>query len=276
MKKLLTLFLCAVLLCGCAQEGEVHTISNYDSESNISVALPEVSDTSETAEMTGDFSVKEKVYDYEGNNIAILDVTNNTNKDLAVTITCTYLDGEGKELGSDTQSFGQYSAGYQNYHLFNPGFAFERVSYQLEVEEPTEPMYAKNITFVVHSISEYKGLTQDELNNLDPDANPVYHPALYAKQGYSNGNSMDVAIGYHWIFFNEKEEVLTIVSKPHPEPTIVNPIHPEVDSTFCAWVDWELYINEDVVYGEGDLDLPEKYQGKISVLSCVYYVAPAD
>ena len=75
----------------------MHTISNYDSESNVSVALPQVSDTSETAELTGDFSVKEKVYDYEGNNIAILDVTNNTNKDLAVTITCTYLDGEGKE-----------------------------------------------------------------------------------------------------------------------------------------------------------------------------------
>ncbi len=268
MKKLLTLFLCAVLLCGCAQEGEVHTISNYDSESNVSVTLPQVSDTSETAEMTGDFSVKEKVYDYEGNNIAILDVTNNTNKDLAVTITCTYLDGEGKELGSDTQSFGQYSAGYQNYHLFNPGFAFERVSYQLEVEEPTEPMYAKNITFVVY------GLVESKKHIFDENGNIVWHPALYSKQSFSNGNDIDVEIGFHWIFFNEKDEVLTIVSKPYPQPYMVNPIHPEVDSTFSGWNDWPIYINEDVIFGHGDLDLPEKYQGKITALACIYSVAP--
>ena len=59
MKKLLTLFLCAVLLCGCAQEGEVHTISNYDSESNISVTLSEDTEASGDEELTGDFSVNE-------------------------------------------------------------------------------------------------------------------------------------------------------------------------------------------------------------------------
>ena len=272
MKKLLTLFLCAVLLCGCAQEGEVHTISNYDSESNISVTLPQVSDASETAELTGDFSVKEKVYDYEGNNIAILDVTNNTNKDLAVTITCMYLDGEGKELGSDTQSFGQYSAGYQNYHLFNPGFAFERVSYQLEVEEPTEPMYAKNITFVVQDIHESKAA-----DGFDAAENPIWRPALSATIGFSNGNDIEVDIGFYFIFFNEKGDVLKIDTLPTPRKHRPNPTHPDAEwSSFSDWRSVTLYINKDALYGKGELDLPEKYKGTISVLPCIYYIAPTE
>lgn len=273
MKKLWTLLLCIVLLCSCTQEGDVHTISNYDSVSNVSVALPDTSETFGETEMTGDFTVREKIYEYEGNNIAILDVTNNTNRDLAVTITCTYLDGEDKELGTETQRFGQYSAGYQNYHLFNPGFAFKRVSYQLEVKEPTEPMYAKNITFVVQDVHEAKANITGEA--FDANGNPVWHPALIATQGFSNGNDVEVDIGFYWIFFNEKEEVLMIDTLPTPRKHHINPAHPETEwSTFGDWRSASLYINKDVIYGKGELDLPEKYQGKISVLSCIYYVAP--
>ena len=263
--------LCAVLLCGCQKGAEQHTISNYDSESNISVTLSEDTEASGDEELTGDFSVKEKIYDYEGRKVALLDVTNNTNKDLAVTVTCTFLDGQGNGVAEESQSFGQYSAGYRNYFLFDPGVSFEKLSFELEIASPTEPMYAEKLVFGVGD------LRSDRKNSVDENGNLIFHPSYNIWQGFSNGNDVALLVTAKTLYFGEDGEILTIVRWSNDYRP--NPSHPEFGADFDEYKTISLDTDYDKIFGKDQLELPEEWQTELTTINCILgateYTPPA-
>ena len=108
----------------------IDPIESYDSES---IYLPKENSTesdvsNESNNQAEGLMIKSKKYTFEGNDIIILNVTNQTKANYIVTVRGTYLDKAGKVIKSEEQSFDQFSAGYQNNFLFNPGIAFHDFS----------------------------------------------------------------------------------------------------------------------------------------------------
>ena len=106
-------------------------------------------------QQTGGLLVKMVKYDYDntfeqknsystvhfgnkGNvSIAIINITNETDKHYSITINGKYLDKNGTVLKTETQTWDQFKAGWQKYFLFRPGFAFDKFEYTIETTEYT-------------------------------------------------------------------------------------------------------------------------------------------
>ena len=144
MKKLLTLTL-AILLClsvfaGCntpqtpqtpddtnTPEPPEDVIDDYDNENEINTV--------------GKFVAKDKTYAYQGNNVTILKLENQSEANCTVTIHAKFLSANGTVLKTETQSFEGFPAGWQNYFVFMPGMKYDTMEYTLDIEQYTGEMY---------------------------------------------------------------------------------------------------------------------------------------
>ena len=149
MKKFLALFLIVATaltaLAGCSGEGEssdlnIYSEASYDNESKFvpdeeskeSTTSESVVSGEENVPLSGEFVVKDKKYTFEGNDLVIVSVENKTNKNYSVTVTGTYLDKGGNVLKTETQTFDQYSAGYNGFFMFKPDLQFDKFTYEFK------------------------------------------------------------------------------------------------------------------------------------------------
>ncbi len=81
------------------------------------------------------FVVSDKMYDFEGNNLVVLNVENKTNKNYYLYIYAQYLDEDGNVLKEETRKFEGFAAGWKNNFFFIPGIPFAKFSYKMETKE---------------------------------------------------------------------------------------------------------------------------------------------
>ena len=144
MKKLLILTL-ALLLClstfaGCNTPQTPQTpddtntpappedvIDDYDNENEINIV--------------GKFVAKDKTYAYQGNNVTIIKLENQSEVNCTVTIHAKFLSADGTVLKTETQSFEGFPAGWQNHFVFMPQIQYDTMEYTLDVKQYTGEMY---------------------------------------------------------------------------------------------------------------------------------------
>ena len=118
MKKCISLILVLILLlsmlAGCGQGQTEVTGSTED---------PFKAPDKETA--VSGFAVKEKKYTYQGNDVMILSVENQTDKDYSITLTGEFYDAAGQKLKTESKQFEGFAAAYQNYFVFQPEISFD-------------------------------------------------------------------------------------------------------------------------------------------------------
>ena len=95
---------------------------------------------------TGKLVIKEKKYDYNGANVMILNVENQSNKNLTLTITAKYLDGSGKTLKTETRKVEGFPANYRNYVVLQPGIKFDKFSFEVKTSAYSGETLMKYIT----------------------------------------------------------------------------------------------------------------------------------
>ncbi len=163
----MALLLCVITLSGCSDidlgtsAGE---ISDYDSVQFIPVDdNPPESANESTAEISdvqtasrepvesyehkdysenittqeNGFVVSDKMYDFEGNNLVVLNVENKTNKNYYLYIYAQYLDEDGNVLKEETRKFEGFASGWKNNFFFIPGIPFAKFAYKMETKEYT-------------------------------------------------------------------------------------------------------------------------------------------
>ena len=138
MKRQISLIIAVVLLLtlfsGC---GKKETVDPMDGVKETLVPIEGVD---------GGMLVKEKKYEYDGKNVMLLNVENQTDADYTVTINGKYLDAEGNEIKSMSQTFDGFPAGYKNYFLFKPGITFDSFSYEMTATPHSGTAFAKYLT----------------------------------------------------------------------------------------------------------------------------------
>ena len=141
MKKAIT-FLLALLLClttfaGCntpqtpddtnTPEPPEDVIDDYDNENEI--------------DTVGKFVAKDKTYAYQGNNVTIIKLENQSEANCTVTIHAKFLSADGTVLKTEAQSFEGFPAGWQNHFVFMPQIQYDAMEYTLDVKQYTGEMY---------------------------------------------------------------------------------------------------------------------------------------
>ena len=85
--------------------------------------------------VTGEFVTMYKTYTYKGHDVAIIKLENHTTQNYTVTINAKYLDADGNELKTETQTFEGFPSGWENHFFFNPGIRFSNFTYTLTAQE---------------------------------------------------------------------------------------------------------------------------------------------
>lgn len=148
-------------LNGCEKPTEAGEISEYDSVSHIQISGDE-NQTGSGSDHAAGFVVRDRKYDYKGNNLVILNVENQTNNNYAITIKGQYLDADGTVLKEESKTFEGFSAGWKNYFFFVPEIPFDRFTYSLQAEKYSGKCYANTFKYTWEFVEHEMGIPWDD------------------------------------------------------------------------------------------------------------------
>jgi len=94
---------------------------------------------------TGKLVIKDKKYEYNGANITILNIENQTSKNLNITISAKYLDASGKTIYAENRMIEGFPANYRNYAVFQPGIKFDKFTFEVKTSSYSGTAYMKYI-----------------------------------------------------------------------------------------------------------------------------------
>lgn len=196
------LLLCAALLCAC---------SGADPSVPVENIIPSYDKTEEVTAVSGDgsFSVKSKKYTYDGTDLVILAVKNQSDKTLSVTVNASYIDDEGDAVGGDSRVFETFPKGYETCFIFWPSYQFESFSYSIECEETDKDClvteYSAEITrLLAGSVIDYEKYHTDETRQ------GVY---ISVREKNTSPEPLDIGDRY-LIIFGEDDTILSIGRLP--------------------------------------------------------------
>ena len=262
------------LLCSCSELAQSdgtnsnspqslpNGISEFDEESRyIPMTSGQENSSSESSseheEPGGGFLVKNKKYHYDGNDIIVLSVENQSNANYSLTITGFYLDKGGNKLKEETQTFKDFASGYQNYFLFQPQISFETFTYELNAVEFEGECLSANLSHVwLGELIPHKGVIQERMLKGDF----TEYPCLLAKVGHSNENECRVAIDETLIFLTESGDVYKIM---------------KTGTSYMNAGVMNDYTTYDLYYEMTDaerVEIPSELQGEFSILIAIHSV----
>ena len=116
----------------------------------------------------GKFVAKDKTYAYQGNNVTIIKLENQSEANCTVTIHAKFLSADGTVLKTEAQSFEGFPAGWQNHFVFMPQIQYDAMEYTLDVKQYTGEMYFTSTSgYVLGKIYEDKGPLRETMANGD-------------------------------------------------------------------------------------------------------------
>ena len=133
----------------------------------------------------GKFVAKDKTYAYQGNNVTILKLENQSEANCTVTIHAKFLSADGTVLKTETQSFEGFPAGWQNHFVFMPQIQYDAMEYTLDVKQYTGEMYFTSKSgYVLGGIYEDKGPLLQSIAQGDYEKNTypyTHHSTLFER-----------------------------------------------------------------------------------------------
>jgi len=222
-------------LTGCSDHDK-YEIESYDEESRIIV------ENSETT-LSGELIVKEKKFSFEGNDIMLLDVTNETNEACSITVNASFFDKSGAVLTTEAQTFDQFYPGYQNYFIFEPKIPFADFKYTISTEPYTGACYSKNFEMTLYEICE------DERWPVDNEMKELQHAILGTVKTKNTGQE-NVYYECRWLLLSSEGEIVRIITS-----------HSSVNAGIEDYFSVPLYCapHEEFVY-------PEELKGEVQFL----------
>ncbi len=85
----------------------------------------------------------------------ILNVENQSSKDLNLTITAKYLDANGKTLKAENRKVEGFPANYRNYVVLQPGIKFDKFSFEVKATAYNGETYAQYLSMSPNPLEVY-------------------------------------------------------------------------------------------------------------------------
>ena len=126
-------------------------------------------------QQSGQFSVKEKKYDYNGANVSILQVENKSEQAYTITITGKFKDVNGKVVKTESKTFEGFPGGWSNYFVFQPGVKYSSASWDMKADVFNGNTVAQYFEFggTVNCVTRWVGVNDkgEETITADPEIN---------------------------------------------------------------------------------------------------------
>ena len=163
---------------------------------------------------TGKFLCKDKKYVYEGANVTILHLENQSDEYFTITINGEYLDENGEVLKTETQTFEGFPGLWQNYFVFKPDIVYDDFRYTLSaIKYSGEKIFQQSTRVHFLQIKEDKLPITELFTNVSgsPDFTPdfTYYPAIISKFQFF-GMPKDLMIQSWMITFDNQGEIYHI------------------------------------------------------------------
>ncbi len=161
---------------------------------------------------TGKLVIKEKKYDYNGANVMILNVENQSNKNLTLTITAKYLDASGKTIKTGTRTIEGFPANYRNYVILQPGIKFDKFSFEVKATAYSGEALMKYISYVPTTVAKLVPL------EMKPEPDYGIYPKgeerarIEFKCIFTNSYGYDLKATRDLVFFDNKGEIYYIAT----------------------------------------------------------------
>lgn len=156
---------------------------------------------------TGKLVVKEKKYDYQGNNVMILNVENQTDKNLNVTIIAKYQDASGKAIKTEIRQIEGFPANYRNYVILNPGIKFDKFSFEVKTSKYTGHAYMQYLA----SDSSVKIVAQPSImdSNEGKDPRAELETTYHVTTSYPG----DFYYSAHFVLFDKNGDIFYVLTR---------------------------------------------------------------
>ena len=122
----------------------------------------------------GEFIFKEKKYEFQGNNLVIADVKNETENNYTLVVHCSYFDEAGAQVFTESRTYEGWAAGYTQPILFLPMMAFDSYEYSIEVQPYDGVCFGLNYNI------EFAGVNEDRFEA---------YPGLFGMTKETNKNT---------------------------------------------------------------------------------------
>lgn len=221
------------------------------------VTNPPSGDTGDTVEYEktstyevgdGQFVFKESKYEYDGNNLVIMNVKNKTSQNYTLTIHYTCYDESGAEVLSETRKYDGFAANYSQNILLLPMKPFDTYSYTIE----TAP-YSGECFGAKHSL-EWVGLAED-ISDIQGDM----YPSLVGQIKENNQNAEAFFRTATIILFNNTGEIRKIYpfETTRLEMQKIDAIH------YTAFIAYQ--------HTAGEMVWPDELTGELTCVIIPYY-----
>ena len=124
----------------------------------------------------GKFVAKDKKYVYEGANVTILHLENQSDEYFTITIYGEYLDENGEVLKTETQTFEGFPGLWQNYFVFKPDIVYDDFRYTLSAIK-----YSGEKLLHTTSNVQFSRLFEDRVIHMElyeNDKDPTRYPTI--------------------------------------------------------------------------------------------------
>ena len=239
---LLALLLCLTTFAGCntpqtpddsnTPEPPKDVIGDYDNENEIEVEIGGDNENNENNEnkpndenknpdkqpeagpehtnTTSMFLGKDKKYVYEGANITILHLENQSDEYFTISINGEYLDENGEVLKTETQTFEGFPALWQNYFVFKPDIVYDDFRYTLSaIKYSGEKIFQQSTRVHFLQIKEDKAPISELFTNVSGSPDFTYYPAILSEFQFF-GMPKDLRIQSWMITFDNQGEIYHI------------------------------------------------------------------
>lgn len=228
MRKILSLLLvcvfCLTLLAGCAKKEQetAGTISDFESQTHIQPgASGDESGEMSKAPLSGEFVVSEKKYDYNGANLELLYVENQTDRHYDITIHGVYLDENGETIEEETQIFDGFASGWSNHFIFYPRKAFDSFKYTVDMVEASgvtkvEKEQIKTVdkdgvplvSFLTDFVYEKELYWfRSKSDDIDPDARREIRKLFFDGRVFCRPVSTEIRVAFNLLILDENGEI---------------------------------------------------------------------
>ena len=159
--------------------------------------------------ITGEFVTKYQTYTFEGNNVAIIKLENQSSQNYTVTINAKYLDTAGNELKAETQTFEGFLADWENYMVFIPKIQFAKFTYTVELDAFNgEVALSKDSKAYFTRLYESKIFIMDRFNAT---GDTTKYPSILAE--YEMENLHDINLRICLVVFDNTNNICFIHTK---------------------------------------------------------------
>ncbi len=291
--KLIICLLCAVLfICGCTEDIDTESLPTESSD-EVSVSVPEQSEEENSDDVSeeqstlpegrklfdgaavkeveadgGVFLVKQVKKNYYEEELVLLHIVNQTDKDYCLTIDGNYLDEKGNVIKNERQTFIQYYAGYENYFIFRPKTEFAEFSYSLSFEDAiditVEDFFGNIQQLRADDVSFRFSHTEEHLLHIEPlviqENDQNRYPTLVVFTNAANKQEASRFTWLHWVIYNEHGEIVSVYGENDSSPG-----NTSLGDTRSAFPIFQTVKNT--------LVLPEQFTGKLFGIPCIHWVS---